>query len=141
MTAQDMVNYVVASAQLVDACQQKLHKQASEIEQLKAEKLDKKASSITLDENKLMKAANDMHTIYGKPSQITPEQIASYWRSNPNTMLDTMQKLAAVQLERTVNGEHIGSARQEAPHQKKATAVVGSGEDAATAALWSKYSN
>lgn len=138
MTAQDIVNYVVTSAQLVDACHEKLQKQASEIAQLK--QLGKKASAFSLDENKLMKAANDMHTIYGKPSSVTPEKIAEYWRQNPNTLLDTFCKLASAQMEHSVNGEHIGSARQEVPHQKKAAASVVTGtEDAATAAFWSNY--
>lgn len=156
MTAQDMLNYVVASAQFVDTCHQKLQKQASELEQLKSEKaeltkkleaLPKEASApapapeaIVFDETKLMKAANDMHTIHGKPSSVSPEQIAEYWRKNPNTLLDTFCKLASAQMEHSVNGEHIGSARKETLHQKKAAAVAGFGEDAATAALWAKYS-
>lgn len=133
MTAQDLVNYVVASAQLVGDCREKLRKQASTIAQLKGAK-------VALDENKLLKAANDMHTIYGKPSSVSPEQIAAYWRENPNTLLDTFRKLAAAQLEHSVNGEHIGSARQEVSHQKVATAntVAGSG-DPATDAFWSIY--
>lgn len=146
MTVQDMVNYVAASAQVIDSYQNAIRKLASENESLKkaasapqpvaeAPKAEEPAPKTVLDEDMLMKTANDMHTIYGKPSTATPEQIAAYWRENPNAMLSSLNKLASAQLERVVNGEHIGATRQE-PQRKKASA-----EKPLTAdeALWAKY--
>lgn len=139
MTAQDIINYAAASAQLVDTCRSTIRKLASEVKQLKQLKQNNAAPAPApapaLDEALLMKAANDMHTIYGKPSNVTPEQIASYWRSNPNTMLSTMAKLASANLERVVAGEHIGTTRQE-PQRKKATADA---PQDATMKFWGKY--
>ena len=142
MTAQDMVNYVAASTQLINDCQTLLKKQASEIDTLKKSASANKPAEaaveskhIELDGNMLMKTASVVHSIYGNPSTVTPEQIASYWRENPNTLLDTLHKFAAAQVERVANGEHIGSTRQE-PVRKKATAEPVLNADLA---FWKKY--
>ena len=132
MTVQDMVNYVAASAQVIDSYQNAIRKIASENASLKK---SASAPKTVLDEDILMKTANDMHTIYGKPSTATPEQIAAYWRANPNAMLSSLNKLASAQLERVVNGEHIGATRQE-PQRKKASAEKPLNADEA---LWAKY--
>lgn len=132
------------AALVVDSCIDVINRQAAEIEKLKGMRQEASAEvkevikevvkevEIELDEAKLNKAACALHTMHGNPSTCTPEQIAQYWKSNPNSMLGLIEKMASATVEKAANVD-FGKVVE-----KKASAdvVVTQVKDAAAAAFW-----
>lgn len=134
------------AALVVDSCIDVINRQAAEIEKLKGMRQEASAEvkevikevvkevKIELDETKLNKAASALHTMHGNPSTCTPEQIAQYWKSNPDSMLGLIEKMASATIEKATNTEaEFGKVVE-----KKASAdvVVTPAKDAAAAAFW-----
>lgn len=123
MVKQDIVNFVNATDQIIGAYQNALRKSAS------APSAKKFASAA------LLKVANDVHTLYGKPSNIQPEQLVEHWQSNPDSLVGTLQKMASAQLAHVASGNHLG-APSERVEERKAEVVVDADD-----AFKGKYSN
>ena len=119
---QDIITYVTKAEQTINAYQTALRKAAS-------------ANTVKFDESSLLKVASDIHTLYGKPSNIKPEQLAAHWKSDPNSLVGTLQKMASAQLASVASGNHLG-----APSNHEVTEVKADVLDA-DAAFREKYSN
>lgn len=128
MVKQDIVNFVNEAEKVIGAYQNALRKSAAA------------APAPVVNENKfdsaaLLKVANDIHTLYGKPSNIQPEQLVEHWQSNPDSLVGTLQKMASAQLAHVASGNHLG-APSERVEERKAEVVVDADD-----AFKGKYSN
>ena len=130
---------------VIESCQEVIGKL---VEENRALRLSKKASapdpapdpapapapapSISFDEAGMQKAASAVYALHGSPSNCTPQDIADYWTTNPNSMLSTINKLASERLEATVSaGQEMGRIIN-----KKASAKTDAVEQKADDAFW-----
>lgn len=112
MVKQDIIDYVANAEQMIDYYQQALRKTASanaELRKTLAMSKSASASSFRFNGAELLKVANDVHTLYGKPSNIRPEQLVEHWQTNPDALVGTLQKMASAQLAHVASGNHIGA--------------------------------
>lgn len=128
MVKQDIVNFVNEAEKVIGAYQNALRKSAAATQ---APVVNEKK----FDSAALLKVANDVHTLYGKPSNIQPEQLVEHWQSNPDSLVGTLQKMASAQLAHVASGNHLG-APSERVEEKKAEVVVDADD-----AFKGKYSN
>lgn len=137
MVKQDIINYVANAEQVIDSLQNALRKLASEKAELEGKlKLSKEASApMQFDEAALRKVANDIHTLYGKPSNVRPEQLMEHWQANPNALVGTLQKMATAQLASVASGNHLGSPTEHKVIEERETTLD------ADDAFRGKYSN
>lgn len=133
MVKQDIVNFVNEAEKVIGAYQDALRKAASApaVEAAPAPIVEDKK----FDSAALLKVANDIHTLYGKPSNIQPEQLVEHWQSNPDSLVGTLQKMASAQLAHVASGNHLG-APSERVEERKAEVVVDADD-----AFKGKYSN
>lgn len=132
---QELKKFASDAAYVIQASQRIIASQAKEIAELK--KLNKcaseRASAPQLNEELLQKAANAMYVRVGSPESASPEMIADYWRSNPDSLLTALTKVANENTEAiSVNGADVGKIRK--------SASAGAELDA-DEAFWSEYGN
>ena len=120
---------------VIESCQEVIGKL---VEENRALRLSKKASalapapSVSFDEAGMQKAASAVYALHGSPSNCTPQDIADYWTTNPNSMLSTINKLASERLEATASaGQEMGRIIN-----KKASAKTDAVEQKADDAFW-----
>jgi hypothetical protein len=100
MVKQDLINFVASTERVIASYREALRKSASESQ-------DK--PEMRFDDVALLKVASDVHTLYGKPSNIKPEQLVEHWQANPNSLVGTLQKMASAQLAHVASGNHLGA--------------------------------
>lgn len=125
MVKQDIINYVANAEQVIDSLQNALRKSASEKAELESQlKLSKEASApMQFDDAALRKVANDIHTLYGKPSNVSPDQIIEHWKANPNAIVGSLQKMATAQLASVASGNHLGAPTEHEVEEEKVTTL------------------
>lgn len=125
MVKQDIINYVTNAEQVIDSLQNALRKSASEKAELESQlKLSKEASApMQFDDAALRKVANDIHTLYGKPSNVSPDQIIEHWKANPNAIVGSLQKMATAQLASVASGNHLGAPADHEVEEEKVTTL------------------
>lgn len=112
-TANDMAEYIRASAGLLAKSASELQNKMIENAQLRGQvvALSKRANAAAqprFDEALLKKTASAICECYVGSSVVTPDDLANSFRQNPNAVLNVLQKLANEKLEATVTGSGIG---------------------------------
>lgn len=106
MEFNDLVNFVNGAKAVIEVQNHTIHQQQEELNRLsKTASATPKAPSV--DRQLLLKAASAVHTLKGSPSAISVETIADAWTDNPDTMTETIIKLASEQTESIVSGSHM----------------------------------
>lgn len=104
MNVKDFTDFVAGAKALIEVQNHTIHQQQEEMD-----KMAKMASEkgFAVDRQVLAKAASAVHTLKGSPSAISVDTIVNAWTDNPNTMAETIIKLASEQTESLVSGSHI----------------------------------
>ena len=114
MTDRYIMSHIQSANDVISSQQSIIRKFASENEALRR-------SGASFDEAALRKIASDVHALYGSPSNIHVDQLVDLWKSNPSTLLGTMQKLASAQLASVATGNHLGAPAHEVKVTEKTT--------------------
>lgn len=101
MTVKDFTDFVAGAKAVIEVQNHTIHQQQDAMAKMASGK------PLSVDRQMLVKAASAVHTLKGSPSAISVETIADAWEENPNTMADTIIKLASEQTENIVSGSHI----------------------------------
>lgn len=110
MVKQDLINFVASTERVINSYKNALSKAASAGQPKPAPSFDGAA---------LLKVASDVHTLYGKPSNIKPEQLVEHWQANPNALVGTLQKMASAQLAHVASGNHLGAPSERIEERKE----------------------
>lgn len=125
MDVRELVNFVEGAKALIEVQNHTIHQ------------LSKKASAGTeINRALLMKAASAVHTLKGSPSAISVETIANAWMDNPDTMAETIVKLASEQTESIVSGSHMVRTIK-----KTSSAEPQAEQESADDAFWARRAN
>lgn len=108
MEIKDITNFVAGAKAVIEVQNHTIHQQQEAMAK-QQETLAKMASAEhkTVDRQLLLKAAAAVHTLKGSPSAISVETIADAWTENPDSLADTIIKLASEQTESIVSGSHM----------------------------------
>lgn len=106
MEISDLVNFVNGAKAVIEVQNHTIHQQQEELSRL-AKTASAVAKAPVADRQLLMKAASAVHTLKGSPSAISAETIVDAWTDNPDTMAETIIKLASEQTESIVSGSHM----------------------------------
>jgi HPt (histidine-containing phosphotransfer) domain-containing protein len=107
---------------VISGCQEFIGELKAELDakdaQLKELSMNKSASA-GFDADMLQKAASAVHAVYGSPANVSAEDIAKAWKSNPGYTIGVINKLASELLNRNAaRASELGQ-----PINKKASAV------------------
>lgn len=114
MVKQDLINFVTSAERVINSYKNALSKAASAEQPTPAP-----APEPSFDGAALLKVASDVHTLYGKPSNIKPEQLVEHWQANPNALVGTLQKMASAQLAHVASGNHLGAPSERIEEHKE----------------------
>lgn len=108
MSASLIKKFASDACTVITSCQELIQELKSELDakdaQLRELQMSKKASAeasakasaeVPFDADMLSKAASAVHAVYGSPANVSVEDIANAWKSNPGYTLGVITKLAS----------------------------------------------
>jgi hypothetical protein len=105
MEVKDVTAFAANACSVIDACCTFISEQQATIDSLRksasACKTPAAEPAPAFSAETLQKAANAVFSFYGEPANLNPASIVDYWKSKPESVLSTIEKMASVHAART----------------------------------------